>query len=90
MLIYSYAIYLTLHGYIFFNNFFKIKQLRKDKNKMENQEILILKIKNQKDTQNQKKTTKRREEKLKKSIIVKIIVPKNKNLLKGIVKSKTI
>ena len=50
MLIYSYAIYLTLHGYIFFNNFFKIKQLRKDKKKMENQEILILKkIKNRKE-----------------------------------------
>jgi len=32
---------------------FKIKQLRKDKN-LENQEILIQKIKNQKDTQNKK------------------------------------
>ena len=56
MLIYSYAIYLTLHNYIFLNNFFKIKQLRKDKNKMENQEILILKkIKNQKENPTQKK-----------------------------------
>ena len=55
MLIYSYAIYLTLHGYIFFNNFFKIKQLRKDKKKMENQEILILKkIKNRKENSTQK------------------------------------
>ena len=51
MLIYSYAIFLTLHNY----NFFKIKQLRKDKNKMENQEILILKkIKNQKENPTQK------------------------------------
>ena len=50
MLKYSHAIYLTLHDYIFLNNFFKIKQLRKDKNKMENQEILILKkIKNRKE-----------------------------------------
>jgi hypothetical protein len=55
MLIYSYAIYLTLHDYIFLNNFFKIKQLREDKNKMENQEILILKkIKNQKENPTQK------------------------------------
>jgi len=55
MLIYSYAIFLTLHGYIFFNNFFKIKQLRKDKKKMENQEILILKkIKNRKENPTQK------------------------------------
>ena len=55
MLIYSYAIFLTLHNY----NFFKIKQLRKDKNKMENQEILILEeIKNQKEnpTPKMKKT----------------------------------
>ena len=51
MLIYSYAIYLTLHNY----NFFKIKQLRKDKKKMENQEILILKkIKNRKENPTQK------------------------------------
>ena len=50
MLKYSHAIYLTLHDYIFLNNFFKIKQLRKDKKKMENQEILILKkIKNRKE-----------------------------------------
>ena len=64
MLIYSYAIYLTLHGYIFFNNFFKIKQLRKDKKKMENQEILILKkIKNRKEnpTQKMKKQKERRQ-----------------------------
>ena len=55
MLIYSHAIYLTLHDYIFLNNFFKIKQLRKDKNKMENQEILILrKIKNRKENPTQK------------------------------------
>ena len=51
MLIYSYAIYLTLHNY----NFFKIKQLREDKNKMENQEVLILeKIKNRKENPTQK------------------------------------
>ena len=53
--IYSYAIYLTLHDYIFFIIFFKIKQLRKDKKKMENQEILILKkIKNRKENPTQK------------------------------------
>ena len=57
---------------------------------MENQEILILKIKNQKDTQNQKKTTKKKGGKIKKVYIVKIIVLKNKNLLKGIAKCKTI
>ena len=51
MLIYSYAIFLTLHNY----NFFKIKQLREDKNKMENQEVLILeKIKNRKENPTQK------------------------------------
>ena len=62
MLIYSYAIYLTLHDYIFLNNFFKIKQLRKDKNKMENQEILILKkIKNQKENPTQKNDKNKKE-----------------------------
>ena len=72
MLIYSYAIYLTLHGYIFFNNFFKIKQLRKDKKKMENQEILILKkIKNRKENQTQKMIKQKRRE-VSKSSSVKI------------------
>ena len=72
MLIYSYAIYLTLHGYIFFNNFLKIKQLREDKNKMENQEILILKkIKNQKENQH-KKLTKIKGREASESRIVKI------------------
>ena len=68
MLIYSYAIYLTLHNY----NFFKIKQLREDKNKMENQEVLILeKIKNQKENPTQKLTKIKRRE-ASKSRIVKI------------------
>ena len=64
MLIYSYAIYLTLHNYIFLIIFLKIKQLRKDKKRMENQEILILKkIKNRKEnpTQKMKKQKERRQ-----------------------------
>ena len=66
MLIYSYAIYLTLHNY----NFFKIKQLRKDRNKMENQEVLILeKIKNQKENPTQKIHKKKGKEASKRRIV---------------------
>ena len=53
MLIYSYAILIYCMAY--FIKKIKIKQLRKDKNKMENQEILILKkIKNRKENPTQK------------------------------------
>ena len=69
MLIYSYAIFLTLHNY----NFLKIKQLRKDKNKMENQEILILKkIKNRRKNPIQKIDKKQKGKEASKSCIVKI------------------
>ena len=69
MLIYIYAIYLTLHNY----NFFKIKQLREDKNKMENQEVLILeKIKNRKENPTQKIDKNKKERRQAKGRIVKI------------------
>ena len=68
MLIYNHAIYLTLHNY----NFFKIKQLRKDKNKMENQEILILKRLKIKKKIQHKKLTKIKGREASKRRIVKI------------------
>ena len=97
MLIYSYAINLAIAQLYNLKNL--IKQLRKDKN-LENQEILILKLKIKKRYPKQK-NKKRREVKQKQQnlyntainvdvIIVKLIIRKNKNLLKGIAKSKTI
>ena len=67
---------------------------------MESQEILILKIKNQKRYPKQKIKKEGGKTKVARSIyniainvdteIVKLIIRKNKNLLKGIAKSKTI